>query len=177
MTLDKIAAAIERVQTVLRRRPDVGLHEDTLASASWKEGTRVVSTHPNGMQVTTDMPQELGGEGREVTPGWLFRAGIASCATTSIALAAAERGIELSRLDIRLVSRSDTRGLFGMPDSDGTVVSACPTDMRMEVQIAARGASAEALRALVEKAVNCSPIPNAVRAAVPLTVQIEVEPK
>ena len=137
----------------------------------------MVSTHPQGVQVTTDMPPELGGEGREVTPGWLFRAGIASCATTSIALAAAEKGIGLTRLEIRLVSRSDVRGLFGMPDSDGTTVSACPTDMRMEVQIAARDASAEVLRALVEKAVDCSPIPSAVRAAVPLAVQIEVELK
>ncbi len=175
MTLHKIAAAIERVQTVLRRRPDVGLHEDTRVTATWQGGTRVVSTNPSGIQVTTDMPPELGGEGREVTPGWLFRAGIASCATTSIALAAAGQGIEVTRLEIRLVSRSDTRGLFGMAGSDGSTVSACPTDMRMEVHIAARDASAEVLRALVEKAVDCSPIPSAVRAAVPLAMQIEVE--
>ncbi len=177
MTLEKIAAAIERVQTVLRRRPDVGLHADTLATATWQGGTRVVATNPSGIQVTTDMPPELGGEGRDVTPGWLFRAGIASCATTSIALAAAQQRIELTRVEIRLVSHSDTRGLFGMAGSDGATVSACPTDMRMEVQIAARGASSEVLRALVEKAVDCSPIPSAVRAAVPLAVQIKVESK
>jgi uncharacterized OsmC-like protein len=60
------------------------------------------------------MPSEVGGSGDQVTPGWLFRAGLASCAATRIAMAAAAEGIELATLEVRASSRSDTRGLLGM---------------------------------------------------------------
>jgi hypothetical protein len=35
----------------------------------------------------------------DVTPGWLFRAGFASCAATCIAMGAAAQGIELASLE------------------------------------------------------------------------------
>ena len=175
MTLQNIATALERVQTVLRRRPDLGLHDDTPATASWESGVRVVSGNPNGMRIVSDLPPELGGAGQDVTPGWLFRAGVASCAATSIAMAAAAKGIELTVLDVRVTSRSDARGLFGMTDAGGEVVYAGPTDIRMNVRIAARAATADALRAAVEEGYRCSPIPCAVQKAVPIALQIEVQ--
>ena len=177
MTLQNIATALERVQAVLRRRPDLGLHDDTPATASWESGVRVVSSNPNGTRIVSDLPPELGGGGQEVTPGWLFRAGVASCAATSIAMAAAAKGIELTVLDVRVTSRSDARGLFGMTDADGEVVYAGPTDMHMNVRIAARGATSDGLRAVVEEGYRCSPIPCAVQKAVPVALQIEVQDK
>ena len=177
MTLQNIATALERVQSVLRRRPDLGLHDDTPATATWESGLCVVSSNPNGTRIVSDLPPELGGGGREVTPGWLFRAGVASCAATSIAMAAAARGIELTVLDVRVTSRSDARGLFGMTDTDGEVVCAGPTDMHMNVRIAARGAAPDGLRAVVEEGYRCSPIPCAVQKAVPVALQIEVQDK
>jgi len=119
MTTEHIAAAMERVHMVLSRRPEMGLHEDAPATAAWHGNTRTVVGHANGTQVPTDMPTELGGSGDLVTPGWLFRAGIASCATTTIALTAAAQGIDLAALEVRVSSRSDTRGLLGMADERG----------------------------------------------------------
>ena len=92
MASQDIAAAMQRVESVLRRRPEVGLHDDAPATARWQSGTRVVSSHANGTQIVTDMPTELGGSGDQVTPGWLLRAGLASCLATRIAMAAAAAG-------------------------------------------------------------------------------------
>ena len=110
MTTGDLAQALQRAQSVLRRRPEMGLHDDAPATARWQHGTRTVASHANGMQMTTDMPGELGGSGDQVTPGWLFRAGLASCAATSIAMAAAAQQIELTSLEVRATSRSDARG-------------------------------------------------------------------
>ncbi len=101
----EIAAALQRVQAVLQRRPESGLHDDSPATARWQRGMRVVSSHANGTEVATDMPAELGGSGDKVTPGWLFRAGVASCAVTTLAMVAVEEGIELSALEVRMGSR------------------------------------------------------------------------
>lgn len=175
MTTQAIAAALQRVQAALKRRPEHGLHDDAPATARWESGTRVVARHANGTQMETDMPTELGGTGDRVTPGWLFRAGVASCAATSIVLAAAARGIELGALEVRVGSRSDARGLLGMADASGQPVTAGPLDMQLLVRIAAQGVAAQTLRTLVEEGCRCSPIPTAVRDSTPLALHIEVE--
>ena len=175
MTTEHIAAALERVQTALRNRPESGIHDDAPATAAWRGDTRVVVAHANGTQVPTDMPAALGGSGDLVTPGWLFRAGVASCATTSIALTAAAQGIDLTALEVRVSSRSDTRGLLGMNDERGEPVCAGPSDVAMAVRIAAPGVPHERLRALVEQGCRCSPIPNAVERTTPIALHIEVD--
>ncbi len=175
MSTDDLAAALQRVETVLRRRPDMGLHDDAPATAKWERGTRVVARHANGTTLPTDMPGELGGTGDKVTPGWLFRAGLASCAATSIVMAAAMKGISLSVLEVRATSRSDTRGVLGMKEFDGTPVGAGPIDLKLHVRIAAHGVDPAALRALVDDGCRCSPIPNAVLAPNALDVRVDVD--
>lgn len=174
MSMQDIAAAMQRVEAALERRPDMALHDDAPATARWQGGVRVESSHANGTRMLTDMPCELGGSGERITPGWLFRAGIASCAATSIAMSAAAEGIALGALEVRVGSRSDTRGLVGMADAEGRAVYAGPRDMQLVVRIAAEGVAAERLRALVETGVRRSPIPNATQNATPLALQIEV---
>jgi uncharacterized OsmC-like protein len=173
--LQNVATAIRRVETVLTRRPDIGLHDDAPATARWEGGNRAVSSHENGTQIVSDMPKELGGGGEHVTPGWLFRAGFASCAATSIAMNAAIEGIELTQLEVRATSRSDVRGLLGMTDSDGTPVYAGPCDVQLSVRISANGVSRERLQALVEEGLRRSPIPNAVQHAVPVAVNVQID--
>lgn len=173
MTQQHIAEALQRVQAVLQRRPETGLHEDGPATARWTGGTRVVASHANGTQVPTDMPSELGGTGDKVTPGWLFRAGLASCATTSIVMAAATEEVALTLLEVKATSRSDTRGLLGMPDADGRTVAAGPGEVQLAVRIQADGVPPERLDALVRAAVGRSPIPSALQAATPLALRID----
>ena len=168
-----IATAVQRVQGVLKRRPEMGLHADAPATARWQGGTRVVASHDNGAQVLTDMPVELGGSGDQVTPGWLFRAGLAACAATSIVLMAAAEDIELEALEVRAGSHSDTRGLLAVADADGQAVYAGPSDLHLQVKILAPGVGADALRALVERAIACSPVPCMVGQANPLALHID----
>ena len=175
MNLQGIAAALQRVEAVVRRRPDVGLHADSPAKAQWQGGGRVATTHPNGMQLLTDLPQELGGHGEQVSPGWLFRAAFAACAATSIAIKAAVQGIDLTSLEVRADSRSDVRGILGMVDGEGSSVSAGPCDAQLAVRIGAKDVSAQQLQSLVEEALRCSPVPTAVRTAVPISLNIQVD--
>ena len=174
MATRELAAALRRVQTVLQRRPETGLHDDAPATAHWTTGTRVVSSHANGTQIETDMPTELGGSGDRITPGWLMRAGFASCTATCIAMSAAAQGIELESLTVQAGSRSDTRGLFGMTGADGEPVPAGPSDMQMRVRISAHGIDAQRLRTLVEDSYRQSPMARAMRTAVPVELHIDV---
>ena len=175
MTTQVIATALQRAEAVLRRRPDMGMQDDSPATVRWQGGTRVTASHANGTSVPTDMPDELGGTGHLITPGWLFRAGLASCAATSIAMAAAVEGIALTTLEVVARSRSDTRGLLGMSDAQGALVPAAPQALALLVRIAAPGASTARLRAIVELGCRHSPIPNAVQCALPLQLSIAVE--
>lgn len=174
MAMEEVAAAIQRVKAALKRRPELGLHDDAPATARWESGTRIVASHANGTRMLTDMPGELGGTGDQVTPGWLFRAGVASCAATTIAMEAAAQGITLTTLEVRAASRSDTRGLLGVADADGVAVCAAPRDLTLHVRISAQGASADRLRALVRESQRCAPVPNAVENALPVALRIEV---
>jgi len=169
-----VAQALRRVQSVLERRPEVGLHDDAPASVRWNGGLGFVASHANGCQVRTDMPAELGGSGQQVSPGWLLRAGLASCTATCVAMAAAAEGIELELLEAHASSRSDTRGLLGLAEDDGSAVPAGPRDVVLSLRIAARGVAPTRLRALVDGIWDRSPVPLALRQATPVALQVEV---
>lgn len=175
MTTHDIATALQRVDAILRRRPEQGLHDDAPASARWQGGLRVIARHADGAELATDMPAELGGSGSEPTPGWLFRAGIASCAATTLVMQAASQGIALTALEVSAHSRSDARGMFGIDAADGAAVQARPLEVRLRVRISAPGVAPEHLRAFVEAACLLSPIPDAVRHGVPMTMAVDVD--
>jgi uncharacterized OsmC-like protein len=177
MGAHELAAAIQRAEAVLRRRPEMGLHDDSQASARWEAGTRVVASHANGTQIASDMPCELGGTGDRLTPGWLFRAGLASCSATAIAMTAAAQNIELTALEVVVGSRSDARGLLGMSDVDGTPVCAAPSDYEVRVRIAAEATSPEQLRAVVDEGLRRSPMQQALKTALPIALRVDVAHK
>ncbi len=174
MTLQPIAAALQRAQSVLDRRPQAGLHDDPPATSRWESGARVVTRHNNGTAITSDLSVEFGGSGEHVSPGWLFRAGLAACSATSIVMAAATEGIELSALEVRADSRTDARGVLGMSGADGAAVYAGPCDMRLTVRISAKGIDGKRLRAVVERGLRQSPVPNAVQHATSLDLQLDL---
>jgi uncharacterized OsmC-like protein len=174
MALHNVGIAVKRVKAAFQRRPEIGIHVDAPAVARWESGTRVVTRSTDGIEVATDMPVELGGTGDQVTPGWLFRAGIASCAVTSITLAAASEGVELTALEVDVGSRSDARGLLGMSEPHGEPVYAGPFDVELRVTVAANGVTPLVLRALVERCLSHSPVPSSLITATPFTLHINV---
>jgi uncharacterized OsmC-like protein len=176
MTAETISKAMERVRNVLSRRPEAGIHVDEPAVARWGQGLRVTCSHANGTRVATDLPSEIGGSGDQVTPAWLMRAALASCVATGIAAEAAARGIELTRLEVVADSTSDMRGLLGMADERGERVAAGPREVRLAVRVGAAGAAREQLAAIIDHSCRCSPVTAALESAVPVAVQIAIEP-
>jgi hypothetical protein len=67
--------------------------------------------------------------------------------------------------------------LLGMKDAAGEVVCAGPCDMQLAVRIKAHGIPPEQLRDLVEESQRLSPMPTALRNAVPVGLRIEPEVK
>jgi uncharacterized OsmC-like protein len=175
MTADIIAKAMHRVRTILARRPEAGVHADDPAIARWDEGMRVVVRHANGTQITTDMPVELGGTGDQVSPGWLLRAGLASCLATRIAMEAAVAAISLTRLEVLARSTSDARGLLGMLDNSGNKITPGPSEVQLEVRVAAPNVARERLQAMIEESFRCSPVSAAVERPVPVGLRIDFE--
>lgn len=174
MGIQDVAQALQRAERVFERRPEAAVHADTTAKARWQGGTRVVAAHANGTLIASDMPPEFGGTGDHVSPGWLFRAGLASCAATSIVMAAAAEGIELTSLEVEANSRSDARGMLGMLEPNGEPVYAGPGDLRIDVRIGAPGVAPERLHALVDEGLRRSPIPNALQNATPLALRVDI---
>jgi uncharacterized OsmC-like protein len=175
MPARSVGEALKRAETVLRRRPSTGLHADATAVARWDGGTRMVTSHPNGHAVVTDMPPELGGSGDKASPGWLVRAGVAACAATTIASHASRQGVTLDSLEVRADSRSDTRGYLGLKEGDGTLVDPGPQHMVLTVRVAASGVSAEQLCRLVEDCICLAPMSSAMQNPVPMALRVEVE--
>lgn len=153
-----VADALQRAVAVFTRRPDMGLHEDACARATWQGSTHFSNHHAMGTRMDTDMPRELGGSGDHPSPGWLFRAGIAACCGTAITMVAASEDIVLDALEVVVGSHSDTRGLLGMRDATGRPIHPGPAEMRMDIRIAAAHADAERLRALVDEGLRRSPM-------------------
>jgi uncharacterized OsmC-like protein len=175
MTLADIAAAQHRVASVLHKRPLAGLVDDSPALVRWDGELRARASLANGTEIVTDMPREIGGAASGVTPGWLMRAALASCAVTRIAMLAAAEGLVLHTLEARATSRSDARGLLGVPDVDGSAVPAGPMDVQLHIRIGGDGVAPERLRALVAASAPLSPITCALQAPVAVDMQVEVE--
>lgn len=168
-----VAAALDRAREVMTRRPAAGLQEDAAGVARWAGGVRTVTRRANGREVVTDMPRELGGLGREVSPGWLVRAGVAACAATTIASVAALEGVTLDELEVTVTSRSDTRGYLGLAGADGAPIYPGPQGLAMHVRIAARGVASERLRALVEAAQSRAPMSAAIADAQTMALSVD----
>jgi uncharacterized OsmC-like protein len=169
MSGDHIRQSIENAKQYLSEHPDEARYTDRPATAVIEDGLRCRVETPEGTVVVTDMPAGMGGGGSAPSPGWVARAAQASCDATLIAMRAAELGVPLQRLQVTVDSESDDRGLLGMDEA----VPAGPLNSRIRVRIAADGVEPARLRELVEWADRHSPVSDAVRRAVPTTVEVE----
>jgi uncharacterized OsmC-like protein len=165
----EIREAIEGASAYLRAHPSEARYTDTAATARLTTGLRVVTTGPNGESVATDMVAAVGGADSAPSPGWILRAAEASCVATLIAMRAAQLGHRPSSLEVVVESESDDRGILGLDDS----VPAGPLSTRIVVRLAASGLGNGEVRELVDWAVDHCPVVDAVRRAVPVSVEID----
>ena len=170
MSETNIGEAIAQARDHVRQHPKEARSTDSSATATIEDGLRCRVVGPKGVVLVSDMSTGVGGMGSAPSPGWLMRAAHASCDATLIAMKAADEGVSLSRLEVVVDSESDDRGLLGLSDE----VPAGPLSTRVRIAIAAEGVSAERLRSIVEWAREHSPVDDAIRRAVPVTVEIRL---
>ena len=167
--MSSIGDAIRNATEYLRDHPEEAGYIDSPAVATLGDALEVTVTDPDGRTITTDMPKGVGGADGAPSPGWLFRAALAACDTTLIAMRAAMLGVELDHVEVTVDSESNDYGILGIDES----TPAGPASVRTRVKIAAKDADASAVRDLVEWAVAHCPVSDATKRAIPMTLEIE----
>ena len=163
-----LADAIRGATEYLAAHPEEAAYTDSAAAATLEDGLRVVVRDPSGRTAETDMPTGIGGADSAPSPGWLFRAALASCDATLIAIRAATLGVELDRVEVTIDSESNDYGMLGLDES----VPAGPLSVRTRVSVAAKGTDRETIREIVDWATAHCPVCDAVKRAVPVSVEI-----
>ena len=166
---DAIRAALEGAGSYLGEHPDEARYTDSLATARLGDALHVQVRGPQGEHVETDMPAGIGGLGVAPGPGWLLRASIAACVASVAGMRAAELSLRGFRCEVDVDSESDDRGILGLDPA----VPAGPLSLRIAIRLAADGAEDEQMRELAAWAVEHCPVADAVRRAVPVTVEVE----
>jgi uncharacterized OsmC-like protein len=169
---DDIRAAIEGAGAYLAAHPNEARYTDSVAIALVTDGLRVRVTGPAGEELVTDMPGAVGGGGSAPSPGWFLRAAVSACVASLAVMRAAQLGIKGFGCEVEVDSESDDRGILGLDDD----VPAGPISTRITLRLSAAEAGPELLREVADWAVLHCPVSDAVRRAVPLTVDVEVAP-
>lgn len=169
--MDEIARALTAAGTYLTAHPEEARYTDGQATATVDGGLLVSVTGSNGEQMTTDMPQSVGGAGSAPSPGWFLRAAEAACVATLLAMRAAQLAVDPGRVEVVVDSISDDRGILGLAND----VPAGPLSGRVAVRFTGSPAAREQLDELASWAVDHCPVTDAVRRAVPLSVEVSVE--
>jgi uncharacterized OsmC-like protein len=169
-TQKQIQESMQGVIEYYTQNPDKALSQDKEAVAVVEEGLRVRATGPDGQTLVCDMPKGLGGNASAPSPGWMMRAALANCEAVMIALRAAQLGITLTTLEVRVGSTSDDRGLLGMDDA----IPAGPLNIKINIRIGAEGGSSEKLREIVVWAEKHSPVGESLTRSMPVEYFLEM---
>jgi uncharacterized OsmC-like protein len=166
---NSVGDAIRSATEYLTEHPDEARYTDSEAVASLlAEGLRVVIRDPTGRTVETDMPNGIGGTDTAPSPGWLFRAALASCDATLIAMRAAMLGVELDGVEVTIDSESNDYGILGIDDN----VPAGPLSVRTRVSVTAKDADDHVIREIVDWAMAHCPVCDAVKRSVPVSLEV-----
>ena len=172
MSATHIKESVENVINHYTENPDDARGAGVSVTAVMEDGLRCRVESANIPAIITDMPTGIGGGGSAPSPGRLFRAALASCDATFIALRAAQVGIILSTLEVSVEGDPDdvgTLGFLGIDDS----IPAGEHGLRLRFRIGAENATPEQLHELVEWIVAHSPVGDSVSRAIPITVDVE----
>jgi uncharacterized OsmC-like protein len=156
-----IRTSIENAVRYLSEHPDEARYTDSAAIAVVEDGLRVRVTGPDGASAVTDMPTSVGGSGTAQSAGWLYRAALAACVATLVAMEAAREGIEPASLEVTVDSESDDHGILGMDPS----VPAGPLSVRVHVRT-------DLPRAVIERAASRCPVYDATQREVAILLEI-----
>jgi len=160
---ESIRAKLDAAGDYLTAHPDEARYTDSVATARVVEGLRVRVEGPGGAVVETDMPESVGGTNVFQSSGWLFRAALASCVATLIAMRAAQEQLDASHIVVEVDSQSDDRGILGLDE----VTPAGP--LSISVRVSGAG---DDIRPVVEWAFAHCPVQDAAARAIPITLHL-----
>ena len=168
MNSSEIGAAVELIEGYYRDKAPPGPQADISATAMIEKGLRCRIEAPDGYAIHTDMPTAVGGGASCPSPGWHFRAALASCDATLLAMRAARLGIELDDIRVRVETSSDGRGMFL---DEG--ISPGSTEVRIYFRLSGDDLDEAAKQSLVDWVVEHSPVGTDVVRAVDVSAEIE----
>lgn len=167
MTNETIKAKVQGAIEYLTEHPDEARYTDSVATARVIDGLRIRVEGPSGEYLETDMPESVGGTNAAGSPGWYFRAALASCVAMMIQLRAAQQDVDATGVQVLVDSESDDRGILGI-DPD---VPAGP--LSVYVKVTGMG---DRLREIAQWAFDHCPVADAATRALEVKLEI-VEPK
>jgi uncharacterized OsmC-like protein len=165
-----IRESIDNAVRYLSEHPDEARYTDSVARAKVADSLRVEVKGPGGERIVTDMPGAVGGRGEEPSPGWLFRAAIASCVASTIAMEAAREEIDLDALEVEVDSESDDRGILGMDES----VPPGPLSTRVRIRARSDTLDGARMREVLARGAGRCPVCDATKRSVDATLEFEV---
>jgi uncharacterized OsmC-like protein len=164
-----IKGSIENAVRYLSEHPDEARYTDSMAKATLDEALRVEVEGPGDHRIVTDMPGAVGGRGEQPSPGWLFRAALASCVASTIAMEAAREELAIDTLEVEVDSESDDRGILGMDES----VPPGPLSMRIRVIARTEASDGQRVREVLERGAWRCPVCDAAKRSVDVSLEFE----
>lgn len=149
--MSTIAAALERLEAAVDRRPGFGVGTSRSVTVS-SEGLRC-TTREGPWSTESDLPGALGGSASGPTPSVLLRAALGSCMAMSYRLRAAKHGVDLT--SIRVTVEADSE-IAGMLFCDANALPGY-TEVRYHVEIES-SAPADQVRRLIDEGDRLSPL-------------------
>lgn len=168
--MSSIRESIDKAVNYLSENPGDARYTDSVARAALGDSLRVDVEGTDGERIVTDMPRGVGGLAEHPTPGWLFRAALASCVASTVAMEAGREGIDLTDLSVEVDSESDDRGILGM-DPDTHIG---PYSIGIRIHAAADGVDSQRLRDVVVTGAARCPVCDAAKRSVDVSVEVGV---
>ncbi len=170
MSQAEIKQAMDGAVDYLTSHPDEAAYTDSPATARLTDpqGLAVEVSGPNDATISTDMPTSVGGTNTTASPGWYLRAAEASCVATLIAMRAAQLGVTIEGVEVTVDSESNDFGILGIGDE----THAGPLSTRIAATVRAQAPDA-VIREIIDWAVDHCPVTDAVKRAVPMTVEVD----
>ena len=165
-----IQSSIAQAVEYLSANPDEARYTDSVARATLGASLRVDVSGSDGEQISTDMPGAIGGLAEAPSPGWFYRAAIASCVASTISMEAARSGVSLESREVEVDSESDDRGILGIDES----LPAGAQSTSVRVKIEANGVAGDDLREIVERGAKRCPVYDATQRAVATNLEVDV---
>ena len=170
---EELCNAVKGAEEYFRSNND-GPQPDSTATATIQSDSPLVckiESSTEGMApIYTDMPKGIGGTGQYNTPGWHFRAALASCDATLLAIRAARVGIQLDSISVQVDSISDGRGMLL---DDFPHISPGSAGMKLVFKVASKTATKEQIEELVKWVEEHSPVGTDVMTAVNVKTELE----